>query len=159
MAGWCYLLKRSVADVATLERTIAGAAAGLVVLDPHVVAGRAPRVGGALAQLTPRQGEILAWIAQGFTNPAIAGRPAVASGTVENPVTQIYQELGLGTDQSEFNPRVLAVLLYLRGKCSAPMRCRAQRRGGSSVECRLAGSHQEIEQRPALLPRHGSGTR
>src|SRR5262249_19579196 len=69
------------------------------------------------------------------------------------------QELGLSADQPAFNPRVLAVLLYLRGKCSAPLRCRAQRRGGSSVECRLACSHQEIEQRPGLLPRHGSGTR
>jgi transcriptional regulator with XRE-family HTH domain len=55
MAGWCYLLKKSVADVATLGRTIAGAAAGLVVLDPHVVAGREPKPGGALARLPRRQ--------------------------------------------------------------------------------------------------------
>jgi DNA-binding NarL/FixJ family response regulator len=114
MAGWCYLLKKSVADVATLGRTIAGAAAGLVVLDPHVVAGREPKSGGALARLPRRQREVLRLIAQGFSNPAIAERLAIADGTVENQVTQIYQELGLGAGQPEFNPRVLAVLLYLR---------------------------------------------
>jgi DNA-binding NarL/FixJ family response regulator len=114
MAGWCYLLKTSVADVATLARAIAGAAAGLVVLDPHVVAGREPKAGGALARLTPRQREILSLIAQGFSNPAIADRLAIADGTVENQVTQIYQELGLGVGPPAFNPRVLAVLLYLR---------------------------------------------
>ena len=53
-------------------------------------------------------------IAQRFSNPAIADRLTVADGTVENQVTQIYQELGLGAGPPAFNPRVLAVLLYLR---------------------------------------------
>jgi DNA-binding NarL/FixJ family response regulator len=111
LAGWCYLLKRSVADVDTLARAIEGAAAGLVVLDPYVVARRRPRPGGGLAGLTPRQQEVLALIAQGFTNAAIAQRLGLAPSTVENQLNQIYQELGLA--EPDFNPRVRAALLYL----------------------------------------------
>src|SRR5207247_5920975 len=70
MAGWCYLLKTSVADVATLARAIAGAAAGLVVLDPHVVAGRKPKAGGALARLPPRPRAVLALLAPATPQPA-----------------------------------------------------------------------------------------
>lgn len=113
MAGWCYLLKRSVADVETLARAIQGAAAGLVVLDPYVVARRRPRPGGAVARLTPRQREVLSSIAQGFTNVAIAQRLGLAASTVENQLNLIYQELGLGEEQADFNPRVRAALLYL----------------------------------------------
>lgn len=113
MAGWCYLLKRSVADVDTLVRAIQGAAAGLVVLDPYIVARRRPRPGGALARLTPRQRDVLALIAQGFTNAAIAERLHLAPSTVENQLNLIYQALDLGQDTLQFNHRVRAVLLYL----------------------------------------------
>jgi DNA-binding NarL/FixJ family response regulator len=113
LAGWCYLLKRSVADVDTLARAIQGAASGLVVLDPYIVARRRPRPGGGLARLTPRQQEVLAFIAQGFTNAAIAQRLGLAPSTVENQLNQIYQELGLGEEHANFNPRVRAALLYL----------------------------------------------
>ena len=113
MAGWCYLLKRSVADVDTLARAIRGAAAGLMVLDPYIVARRRPRAGGALARLTPRQRDVLALIAQGFTNAVIAQRLHLAPGTVENQVNLIYQALDLGQDAPQFNHRVRAVLLYL----------------------------------------------
>lgn len=113
MAGWCYLLKRSVADVDTLARAIQGAAAGLVVLDPYVVARRQPRPGGSLTRLTPRQREVLSLIALGFTNTAIAQRLGLAASTVENQLNQIYQELGLAEEHAEFNPRVRAALRYL----------------------------------------------
>jgi DNA-binding NarL/FixJ family response regulator len=113
LAGWCYLLKRSVANVDTLARAIQGAASGLVVLDPYIVARRRPRPGGGLARLTPRQQEVLAFIAQGFTNTAIAQRLGLAPSTVENQLNQIYQELGLGEEHADFNPRVRAALLYL----------------------------------------------
>ncbi len=59
MTGWCYLLKKSLSDAATLSRALEGAA-GLMVLDPYVVAGRRPRTGSILARLTPRQRDTLA---------------------------------------------------------------------------------------------------
>ena len=114
MAGWCYLLKRSVSDVAALGRAIEGAAAGLVVVDPHLVAGRRPRDGSALEQLTQRQREILDLIAAGYTNSAIAERLVLSPRTIENRLNQLYRELGLAADQHELNPRVRAALLYLR---------------------------------------------
>ena len=113
MAGWCYLLKRSVADVDTLVRAIQGAAAGLMVLDPYIVARRRPRPGGALARLTPRHRDVLSLLAQGFTNAAIAQRLGLAPSTVENQLNLIYQALELGQEPLHFNPRVRAALLYL----------------------------------------------
>lgn len=113
MAGWCYLLKKSLADVDTLARAVEGAARGLVVLDPYVVAGRRPRQGGVLAELTSRQREVLALVAQGFTNAAIAQRLSLAPRAVENVLNHVYQALQLRQGESEFNPRVQATLLYL----------------------------------------------
>ena len=112
MAGWCYLLKKSVSDVAALARSLEGAAAGLVVLDPHLVSGRRPDQ-GPLAELTEREREILELIAQGYTNAAIAERLVLSARTVENRLNQLYHGLGLGSDRREFNPRVRAALLYL----------------------------------------------
>ncbi|HZT06160.1 MAG TPA: response regulator transcription factor [Chloroflexota bacterium] len=113
MAGWCYLLKKSLTDVAALGRAIEGAAAGLVVLDPHVVADREPRPPTALARLTPRQREILALLAQGFTNASIADRLVLAPSSVENQLHAIYAELGFSDGHTELNPRVRATLAYL----------------------------------------------
>src|SRR5262245_825476 len=112
MAGWCYLLKKSVSDVATLTRSLEGAAAGLVVLDPHLVAGRRSDQ-GPLAGLTDREREILELIAQGYTNAAIAERLVLSERTVENRLNQLYHELGLASERREFNPRVRAALMYL----------------------------------------------
>ncbi len=113
MAGWCYLLKKSLSDTAALGRAIEGAASGLVVLDPYIVAGRQPREGSRLAGLTPRQREILALISQGFTNSAIAQRLNLSPSTIENQLNQLYQELRLVSGHNEFNARVRAALLYV----------------------------------------------
>ncbi len=114
MRGWCYLLKKSLSDVASLERAIKGAASGLMVLDPQVVAGRKPRSPGALERLTKRQHEILGLLAQGYSNSAIAERLTLSVGTVENQIDRIYSELGVTAAGSpEINPRVRAVLCYL----------------------------------------------
>ena len=112
MAGWCYLLKKSVSDVGALTRALEGAAAGLVVLDPHLVSGRRSRE-SALGRLTDREREILDLIAQGYTNAAIAERLVLSERTIENRLNQLYRELGLDPAQREFNPRVRAALLYL----------------------------------------------
>jgi DNA-binding NarL/FixJ family response regulator len=52
--GWGYLLKQTVPDLATIVRTIEGSKAGMVVLDPAVVAGLRPKQGSAVARLNPR---------------------------------------------------------------------------------------------------------
>ena len=112
--GWSYLLKKSVADVASLVRAVEGAAAGFVVLDPHLArAQRAPQ-DGPLAALTPRQFEILTLMAQGFNNAAISGRLGLARKTVENQINLIYQLLDVDTVNPDLQPRVQAVLAYLR---------------------------------------------
>lgn len=112
VTGWAYLLKRSVTDLAALERAIEGAAAGLVVLDPKLAA--APMSGeGGLGRLTPRQFEILRLIAQGHTNAGIARRLGLSAKSVENQINVIYQELDIDTADREMHPRVRAVLLYL----------------------------------------------
>jgi DNA-binding NarL/FixJ family response regulator len=114
MRGWCYLLKKSLTDVEALQRAIEGAANGLVVLDPFVVAQREPRPSGAIGALTARQREILSLLAQGFSNAAIAEHLSLAVSTVASQVEHIYHELGVETNRHpDLNPRVQAVLRYL----------------------------------------------
>ncbi len=114
VAGWSYLFKRSVSDVATVTRAIEGAAARYVVLDPELVASRRPRPEGLLAHLTARQREIMELVAQGLTNAAIAQDLCLAEKTVENQINSLYQQLGVEHGRSSLHPRVQAVLLYLR---------------------------------------------
>ncbi len=111
--GWSYLLKKSISNVRTLERAIAGAAAGFVVLDPTLVMAGQPKKGGRVSRLTPRQREILGLIAQGHTNTAIAETLVLSEKSVENQVNLIYQNLGLDRSDSSIQPRVTAVLIYL----------------------------------------------
>ena len=113
MGGWSYLLKQSVRDIASLHRAIEGAAAGLMVLDPSLVANRKARTGGAIDRLTPRQREILGLVAQGYTNAAIAEKLVVATKTVEKQLNLLYQELGVDRNTSALHPRVKAVLIYM----------------------------------------------
>jgi DNA-binding NarL/FixJ family response regulator len=114
-AGWSYLLKKSVNDVDVLGRTVSGAAAGLTVLDPQLVAGLRGRShkAGLLSRLTPRQTEILELIAQGYSNAAIAERLVLAEKSVENQINLLYQQLEIDRATSGVQPRVKAVLTYL----------------------------------------------
>lgn len=112
-SGWSYLVKSSVGDVATLLRAIEGAAAGLVVLDPRIVAEGTPRRGSFLSRLTPRQQEILALMAQGYSNSGIAETLRVSLKTVANHVNILYQELEVERGDGALQPRVQAVLAYL----------------------------------------------
>ena len=113
VSGWSYLLKRSVRDATVLRRAIDGAAMGLVMLDPTLVAGRQARDRGPLATLTPRQLDILELVAEGWTNDAIADRLSLSVKTIENQIVLIYQHLGLDRTRDPVHPRVKAVLLYL----------------------------------------------
>ncbi len=111
-AGWSYLLKQSVSDLASLTRAIEGAAAGFVVLDPALVTTLKPKPKSAISGLSPRLAEVLELMAQGFDNPAIAGKLHVGEKSVENYVNAIYQQLGV-TRADSIHPRVKAVLHYL----------------------------------------------
>jgi DNA-binding NarL/FixJ family response regulator len=111
-AGWSYLLRQSVSDVATLVRAIDGAAMGLVVLDPLVVESLGRRE-TRLSALTRRQIEVLSLMAKGNNNAAIARALVLEEKSVENHINAIFGQLNLSRD-SAAHPRVKAVLLYLQ---------------------------------------------
>ena len=111
-AGWSYLLRQSVADVATLARAIDGAASGLVVLDPLVVESLGRRE-TRLSALTRRQLEVLSLMARGYNNAAIARALVLEEKSVENHINAIFGQLNLSRDRAA-HPRVKAVLLYLQ---------------------------------------------
>ena len=111
--GWSYLLKQSVSDVDTLVRAIEGSAAGLVVMDPSLVAGMKPRTGSITARLAPRQQEVLSLMAQSHSNESIAEKLGLGTKSVENYINAIYQVLSISHDGT-LHPRVWAVLSYIR---------------------------------------------
>lgn len=113
VAGWSYLLKRSVSDAGMLMRAIEGAAAGLVVIDPALATGWPARSDTRLARCQPRQREILELVAQGFTNAAIAERLGLAEKSVENQLGVVYQHLDVDREDAAVHPRVSAVLTLL----------------------------------------------
>jgi DNA-binding NarL/FixJ family response regulator len=92
-------------------RRVAG---GGTVLDPEVVAQiLARRRSGALESLTPREREVLALMAEGRSNQAIAESLVITPGAVEKHVSSIFGKLRLPAGVED-NRRVLAVLAYLR---------------------------------------------
>jgi DNA-binding NarL/FixJ family response regulator len=114
--GVGYLLKERVFDVAILVDALRRIADGETVIDPTIVSrlvGRRRRE-DPLAELTAREREVLALVAEGLSNRAIAARLVVTERTVEAHVTQIFLKLGLDTDPDSHR-RVRAVLAYLRG--------------------------------------------
>jgi DNA-binding NarL/FixJ family response regulator len=114
--GVGYLLKDRVAEVERLSDAVERVAAGGSVLDPEVVAqmlGRS-RDEGPLDSLTAREREVLAGMAEGRTNRAIAAELFVSERAVERHVTSIFSKLDLPTGEQDHR-RVLAVLAYLRG--------------------------------------------
>ena len=114
-AGVGYLLKQRVADVASFCRDVRIVAEGGTVLDPEVVSAmltRARTGHDALTQLTPRQAEVIALLAEGRTNAAIARRLGISEKAVVHHVSRIYDVLGLALTDDDHR-RVLAVIRYL----------------------------------------------
>ncbi len=112
--GVGYLLKDRVANVAEFTEALSRVAAGGTALDPEVVVGllNASRNASALGALTAREHDILALMAEGRSNSAIAGRLAVSERAVEKHISNIFSKLGLPPSDSDHR-RVLAVLAYL----------------------------------------------
>jgi DNA-binding NarL/FixJ family response regulator len=114
--GAGYLLKERVADLGELTDAIRRVAAGGLVIDPSVVAqlvGRR-RTRSPLDDLTDREREVLAVMAEGRSNQAIGQRLYLSPKTVEAYVRSLFTKLGLHQGADD-NRRVLAVLTYLRG--------------------------------------------
>jgi DNA-binding NarL/FixJ family response regulator len=113
--GVGYLLKERVADVRDFVDALARVAGGGTVLDPEVVTALigAGRRDGELETLTAREREVLALMAEGRSNTAIAKAVFLTQGAVEKNVTSIFAKLGL-PPSSDDHRRVLAVLRYLR---------------------------------------------
>ena len=111
-----YLLKERVSDSAQLVSAIEVVAAGGSVIDPKVVealvAAQAPTASPSLAKLTPREQDVLAEIAQGKSNTAIAESLVLSKRAVEKHIHSIFFKLGL-TDEEEVSRRVKAALLLL----------------------------------------------
>jgi serine/threonine-protein kinase len=113
--GVGYLLKERVFDIATVVDALRRIMEAETVIDPTIVStliGRR-RKEDPLAHLTEREREVLALIAEGMSNKAIAARLFVTERTVEAHVTQIFQKLGL-SESADQHRRVLAVLTFLR---------------------------------------------
>lgn len=114
--GVGYLLKDRVAAIGEFLDALTRVASGGTVLDPEVVAQLLVRRrrDDPLRTLTPREREVLALMAEGRSNTAVARKLVVTEGAIEKHVKNIFTKLGLPPDDEQHR-RVLAVLTYLRG--------------------------------------------
>lgn len=114
--GRAYLLKERVSDLEQLVGAIKEVHAGGSVIDPKVVdalvAAKARGARSPLAVLTPRETEIIAEMAQGKTNAAIAAALFLTDRGVEKHINSIFSKLGF-SHEPEVHRRVKAVLLFL----------------------------------------------
>jgi serine/threonine-protein kinase PknK len=112
-----YLLKSRVTDIEHLIETIERIAAGGSVVDPALVQElvAARRRDDPLAELTPREREVLALMAEGRSNAGIARGLWVTEGTVEKHVHSILSKLPLA-ETADDHRRVLAVVTYLEAR-------------------------------------------
>ena len=114
--GVGYLLKDRVTSLDRLSDALRTIAAGGTVLDPEVVAQLlVSRRADPLAALTPREREVLALMAEGRSNAAIAQQLVVTGGAVEKHISNIFAKINL-PDLGSDNRRVLAVLAWLKSR-------------------------------------------
>ncbi|TCN42988.1 DNA-binding NarL/FixJ family response regulator [Kribbella sp. VKM Ac-2500] len=115
-AGLGYLLKERVSDIAVLVDALRRVVDRECVLDPTIVARlmQRRRPDSPLTQLTSREREILALMAEGRSNSAIATELTISERTVEAASAAMFRKLGL-EPSADVNRRVLAVLTALRG--------------------------------------------
>lgn len=116
--GVGYLLKQRIADIGSFLDDLERVQAGGTALDPDVVAvmvGRARHSESRIGGLTARQQEVLALVAEGRSNAAIAARLFLTEKAVVQHVSRIYDTLGLPPD-ADSHRRVQAVVRYLNGE-------------------------------------------
>ncbi|MDA0564308.1 response regulator transcription factor [Streptomonospora sp. S1-112] len=113
--GVGYLLKDRVADIEEFLVTLRRVAQGGAAIDPEVVSQLLSRRNDSeLNRLSPREGEVLAAMAEGLNNAGIAARLVITERAVEKHIRSIFTKLDLGQDDHDHR-RVRAVLSYLRG--------------------------------------------
>ena len=117
--GRAYLLKDRVSDRSELSRALREVAEGRSVIDARIVDGllvaQRRRENTRLDTLTPREQEILALIAEGWSNAAVSERLVITKRSVERHINSIFLKLDLG-DSASVSRRVRAALLYLAGQ-------------------------------------------
>jgi len=116
-AGLAYLLKDRIGDREELVRALHAVVAGGSVIDPEVVdrlLARRRKLGPSpLEGLTPREHEVLALMARGLSNAAIATEQGVTGSAVEKHINAIFSKLLLDPEDAETHRRVRAVLTFL----------------------------------------------
>ncbi len=114
--GRAYLLKERVSSIDDLARAIRDVAAGGSVIDPGVVdvlvRARARPADSPLRRLTPRETEILAEMATGKNNAAVAAALVLSERAVEKHINSIFSKLAL-SEETDVHRRVKAVLVFL----------------------------------------------
>ena len=110
-----YLLKDRVLDLAEFVAALERVAAGETVVDPSLVEHLLDRAGAheLLDELTPRERDVLALMAEGLTDRGISERLYITPKTTETHIRHIFQKLGIPSSPTQ-NRRVHAVLSYLR---------------------------------------------
>jgi DNA-binding NarL/FixJ family response regulator len=111
--GVGYLLKDRVTRLDELSDALARVVAGGTVLDPEVVSALLARRRDPIASLTPRERDVLALVAEGRSNTAIARALTLSQGAVEKHIASIFDKLDLARDRTDDHRRVLAVLAWL----------------------------------------------
>lgn len=116
-----YLLKDRVADVAEFVADVERIAGGATVLDPEVVSQLLTRRSQdeRMRSLTDRERTVLAALAEGKSNQAIAALLHLSEASIEKHITAIFQKLGFEADESG-NRRVLAALAHLESNPGHP---------------------------------------
>ena len=109
-----YLLKDRVTHIDEFLDALQRVADGGVALDPEVIAQLVVRRRNPLERLTAREREVLALMAEGRSNTAIAAQLVVSEGAVEKHISNVFSKLDLPPSEEDHR-RVLAVLAYLRG--------------------------------------------
>ena len=122
-SGRAYLLKERVSDPDQLVNALREVAEGGSVVDPKVVdaliAARSHKKDSALESLTPRERDVMAAVAQGKNNAAIASSLFLTERGVEKHINAIFSKLGL-SEEKEVHRRVKAALIYLAEESLSP---------------------------------------